>query len=54
MPDFLGLLKVDGDELGNATLRHGNAEEPIHARHGQPMMGNDQKTRRPLLRQLFN
>jgi hypothetical protein len=35
------VLQVDGDELAHALLGHGDAEEPVHAGHGDGIVGDD-------------
>src|SRR5438445_757896 len=38
-------FEVDRDELGDAALRHRDAVEPIHARHGDRIVGDDHEAR---------
>src|ERR1700720_4981359 len=43
--DAFGFGEGDGDELADAALGHGDAEEAIDARHGERVMGDDDKAR---------
>ena len=46
---MLGVFEIDGDELADAALDHGDAEQAVHARHGQRMVGDDDEAGRGLL-----
>ena len=34
-------LQIDRDQLGDAAPRHGDAEQPVHPRHGDRVVGDD-------------
>src|SRR5260221_10071720 len=40
-----GPLQVDRDELRDAALGHGDAEETVHPRHRRAVMGDDEEAR---------
>src|ERR1700683_4896426 len=42
----------DGDQLAYAALAHGDAEQAVHTRHGERVMGDDDETRRGQFRHL--
>ena len=41
----LGLVEIDGDELRDAALGHGDAEQAVHARHGDRVVRDDEEAR---------
>ena len=43
--EALGGFEVDRDKLAHAALGHGHAEQPAHARHGERVVGDDEKPR---------
>ena len=45
-PETLRRLQIDGNELRDALFGHRDAKQAVHARHGQRVVGDDQKTRR--------
>src|SRR6476619_6586044 len=45
LAQFLRSFEVDGDELGNPALGHGHTVEPVHARHGDRIMRDDDEPR---------
>ena len=44
-PQLHGALQIDGYELGDAALGHGDAVEAVHARHGDRIVGDDDEAR---------
>jgi hypothetical protein len=34
-------FEIDRDELRDAAFNHGDAEQSVHARHGDGIMGDD-------------
>ena len=40
-PDLHRGLEVDRNKLRNAAFGHGHAEQPVHARHGDRIVGDD-------------
>src|SRR6516165_9168741 len=42
---FHGAGEIDRDELRHPALGHGDAVEPVHARHGDRVMRDDDKAR---------
>ena len=41
LKNALGTLQVDRDELRDAPLGHGDAEQAVHAGHGDRVVGDD-------------
>src|SRR5713101_983734 len=50
----LRLLQVHRNELRYAALGHRDAEQPVHAGHGQPVMGDDEEARLRALADLLD
>jgi hypothetical protein len=42
---LLGRLQIDGNQLRDTALGHGDAEQPIHAGHGDRIVGDDDEAR---------
>ena len=51
---FFGFRQGHGDQLADAALGHGDAEQPVHARHRQGMVGDDQETGARFLGHVFH
>src|SRR5205085_2121204 len=45
LPQLVGADEIDGDELRDAALGHRHAVQPVHARHRDAMMRDEQKAR---------
>ncbi len=45
LAQLLGGFEIDRDQLGDAALRHGHAEQPVHPRHGDRVVGDDHEPR---------
>ena len=45
LKNALGALQVDGDQLGDAALGHGDAEQAVHAGHGDRVVGDHHEAR---------
>src|SRR5579883_893640 len=53
-PQLLCRLQIDRDQLRDAAFGHGDAEEAVHAAHGEPVMGDDEEARLSVLRDLLD
>src|SRR3954447_5041176 len=45
VPDLRRGLQIDRDKLRDAAFRHGDAEQPVHARHRDRIMRDDDEAR---------
>src|SRR3954471_20923759 len=41
LAQLFGRLEVDRHQLADALLGHGDAEQPVHPRHGDRIVGDD-------------
>jgi hypothetical protein len=45
LPQLHRAFQIDRDELRDAAFGHGDAEQAVHARHGDWVVGDDDKAR---------